>query len=119
MIGISLLLSLGLAPAAVAPPITLAQGSSNQAPRVKERRHDAVLVWNEIALDAIREARTPPPVAARNLAMLHVAIADSTNTIYQTHKSYKVGLRAVEPIDPDVAIAAAGQRILAELYPKQ
>ena len=113
MIGISLLLSLSLAPAA-APPATLVQ-----APRVKERRHDAVLVWNEIALDAIREARTPPPVAARNLAMLHVAIADSTNTIYQTHKSFKVGLRAVEPIDPDVAVAAAGQRILADLYPKQ
>ena len=111
MVGISLLLSLSLAPA-VAPPAKLVQ-----APRVEERRQDAVLAWNGIALEVIRDAKTPPPVAARHLAMLHVAIADSVNTIYQTHESYKVRLRATEPIDPEVAVAAAGQRVLADLYP--
>ena len=113
MVGISLLVSLSLAPAAAPPGLLV------QAPRVEERRQDAVLVWNGIALEAIREARTPPPVAARHLAMLHVAIVDSVNTIYQTHKSFKVHLRATEPIDPEVAVAAAAQRILADLYPKQ
>src|SRR5262245_55458439 len=35
---------------------------------------DVVLRWNEAALFAIRTERTPPPVAARNLAMVHAAV---------------------------------------------
>lgn len=89
-------------------------------PRDKDRiRPDVVLAWNDLALDAIRKARTPPPLAARNLAVLHVALADTANTIYQTHAAYLVGLRATEPINPDVALAACGQRVLADLYPAQ
>jgi hypothetical protein len=87
--------------------------------RIRETKTDVVLSWNEIALQAIRQAKTPPPLAARHLAILHAALADTVNTIYQTHKSYRVGLRAVEPIHPEVAAAACGQRVLAELYPRQ
>lgn len=88
-------------------------------PRLREEKTDAILDWNDLALDAIREARTNPPLAARNLALLHVALVDTVNTIYQTHQPYRVGLRAVEPINPDVAAAACGQRVLSELFPAQ
>jgi hypothetical protein len=88
-------------------------------PRLREDRPDAVLVWNDLALEAIRQARTPPPVGARNLAILHVAIADTVNTIYQTYRPHRVRLRATENIHPDVAVAACGQRVLAELFPRQ
>ena len=84
-----------------------------------EKRQDAVLIWNDIALTAIRTAKTPPPPAARHLAMLHIAIADTVNTIYQTHRPYQIALRATEPIDPDVAAAAAAARILTDFYPRQ
>lgn len=89
------------------------------APRVRERKLDATLLWNEIALEAIREDRTPPPIGARNLALLHVAIHDTVNTIYQSYRPYRVSLRATEPIDPELAAAAASHRVLSLVYPRQ
>jgi hypothetical protein len=98
-------------------PNTLDQ--TKPAPAVRERRSNAVLEWNAIALEAIRADHTPPPGAARNLAILQAAIADAVNTIYQTHTSYLVRLRATEPIDPDTTVASAAARVLISLYPAQ
>ena len=39
-------------------------------------RADAVTDWNAVFLRAVRNETTPPPLAARNLAILHVAIFD-------------------------------------------
>jgi hypothetical protein len=89
------------------------------APPIAERRPDAVLQWNEHALEAIRRDRTAPPVAARNLAILHGAIADAVNVIYQTHRPYRVRLRATQNIEPDVAVAVTAHRVLAGIYPRQ
>lgn len=89
------------------------------APSAQQRRTDTVLEWNRHALDAIRRDRTPPPLAARNLAILHAAIFDSVNPIYQSHKPYLINLRATEVIDPHVAAACAAHRVLVSLYPKQ
>jgi hypothetical protein len=88
-------------------------------PPKKTRRADAVLAWNAVALECVRIDRTPPPRAARNLAILHAAVADAVNTIYQTHRPYRVRLRAVEPIDPDATVASASHRVLRVLYPRQ
>ena len=46
------------------------------APGDLAARQDAVLVWNDTVLEAIRADRTPPPLAARNLAMVHAAVYD-------------------------------------------
>jgi hypothetical protein len=88
-------------------------------PRVKERRADIVLAWNVIALDAIRRDRTAPPVAARNLAVLHVAVADAVRTIYPDWRPYRVSLRATEEIDPQASVAVTAHRVLVALYPSQ
>ncbi len=82
-------------------------------------RPDVVLRWNEVALDAIRAEKTSPPLAARHLAMMHAAVYDSVNTVYQTHRPYRVALKATEPVEPVAAAASAAHRILAELYPRQ
>src|SRR5437763_674719 len=47
---------------------------------------DVVLRWNETALNAIRAEGTPPPLAARNLAIVHAAIYDAVNAIRRTHQ---------------------------------
>src|SRR5262245_60663085 len=86
-------------------------------------RADVVTDWNEIALDAIRVDRTPPPIASRNLAILHVAIYDSVNGVLgknkQKFESYLVtdteGLNGSAP----AAAAASAHRILTALYPAQ
>ena len=52
---------------------------------------NSVLQWNSVALDAIRADRTPPPLAARNLAMMHIAIADAVNGIVPSFASYLPG----------------------------
>jgi hypothetical protein len=81
------------------------------------KRTDVVLRWNEVALDALRAEKTPPPMAARHLAMMHAAIYDSVNTVYQTHRPYRVALKATEPVEPAAAAAVAAHCVLVALYP--
>ena len=73
--------------------------------------------WNEAALQAIRAARTPPPVAARNLAVLHVAIYDAFAAADRSYRPFLVQLNTVVAADPEVAAAIAAHRTLVELYP--
>ncbi len=54
---------------------------------------DVVTDWNSAALDAIRAGNTPPPAAARNLAILHASIYDAVNGIRRSHKPYFVNGR--------------------------
>lgn len=42
---------------------------------------DPVLQWNAFALDAMRKDRTAPPLAARDLAIIHVVIFDAVYSI--------------------------------------
>ena len=51
---------------------------------------DAVLDWNQVTLDTIRIERPSPPVAARALALVHVAVFDAVNGIVGGHEPYHV-----------------------------
>ena len=55
---------------------------------------DVVTEWNTLLLQAIRNESTSPPLTARNLAILHVAIFDAVNAITQAHEPYLVSLPA-------------------------
>lgn len=77
---------------------------------------NAVLFWNEQAVNAIRLARTPPPVAAHHLATVHVAIFDSLIGIAPTHRPWQIGGRAPDGADMDAAIAAAAYTVINELW---
>src|SRR5262245_23589213 len=54
-------------------------------------RRDVILLWNNTLLNVIKADRTPPPLAARNLAMMHAAMYDAVNGILRTYRVYRVG----------------------------
>jgi membrane-associated phospholipid phosphatase len=95
-----------------------------QAPAVVElpARPDVVppnmvLRWNDVALQAIRMDRAPPPMAARNLAIAHVAIFDAVNAITRTHTHYAVEAAPEAGAAPEAAAAGAAYHTLVALFP--
>ncbi|GEP04298.1 vanadium-dependent haloperoxidase [Methylobacterium oxalidis] len=96
-----------------------------------DRRHDApdpdpgfdnaVLDWNQIALDAIRHASitNPPedaPYVSRALAMQSIAMFDVLQAIAD-RPGFLVSLDAPAGISADAAVSAAAHEILVELFP--
>src|SRR5205814_9517145 len=81
---------------------------------------NSVLQWNSVALDAIRADRTPPPLAARNLAMMHIAIADAVNGIVPSVASYLPGSGGgPRAASIDAAVASAAHDVLISVFPEQ
>ena len=82
-------------------------------------RADGITDWNSEMLDAIRNENTSPPLAARNLALLHLALFESVNNILHTHQSYLGFVPVEDGTSPDTAVAAAGHDMLIILYPSR
>jgi len=80
---------------------------------------DLVCDWNNLALSAIRNESTSPPLAARNLAILHAAMHDAVNAITPTHAQYFTQITVTPPASPEAAAATAAHRVLSELFPSQ
>jgi hypothetical protein len=80
---------------------------------------DVVLDWNRTLLDAVGEARTPAPLAARNLAIVHAAIYDAVNAIDRAYQPYFVDATAPPTTSREAAAAVAAYRTLVTLYPAQ
>src|SRR5204863_3467243 len=74
---------------------------------VKRAGPDMVLRWNEVALQAIRTEKTPPPIAARNLAIMHLAIYDAVMAIERTHEPCLVDASAPAGASAEAAATAA------------
>jgi hypothetical protein len=86
---------------------------------VSAQTDDIVLQWNQTILDSIRAERTLPPVAARALAMVHIAMYDSLNEIEGQHTPYSYtfpGIRVVNP-SPNVSASTAAYIVASYLYP--
>lgn len=81
------------------------------------RGADVVIEWNLALLDAIRADQSPPPLAARNMAIVHVAMFDALVSIQKTHVPYAVEYTAPAGAAPKAAMAAAAHRTLSVLYP--
>lgn len=86
---------------------------------VVERETSAVARWNEAVLEAIKAERTPPPVAARNLAIVHIAVYDAIVSINHEYRAFYSGARPRPGSDPTAAATVAAHRVLVELYPKR
>jgi membrane-associated phospholipid phosphatase len=89
---------------------------------LEERRvlsADMVLQWNEILLEAVRTAGTPPPVAARIMAITHAAVYDAVNALDRSHEVYLVDALAHPRASREAAVAAAAHRVLAASFPAQ
>ena len=80
---------------------------------------DVVTDWNSLLLDSIRVEDTAPPLAARNLAILHTAIYDAVNAVEQTHSPYFVKASAPAGTLEDVAALAAAYTVSLSLYPSE
>jgi hypothetical protein len=80
---------------------------------------NVVLDWNAAALAATIQAGNAPPVAARNMAIVHAAVYDAVNTIDQTHEPYATARQGPSDASPEAAAAAAAHRVLVEIYPNQ
>lgn len=75
--------------------------------------------WNHLLLNAIKTEKTAPPVAARNMAMVHTAIYDTVNSITQTYQPYAVRISANPNTSLEAAISTAAHRVLVDLYPQE
>src|SRR5579859_8096281 len=79
---------------------------------------DAVTAWNQISENAVKAAGHPPPVAALDFAMVHLAIYDAVESIDGRYQPY------YKPV-PDAAgslsaaAAKAGHDVLVGLFPAQ
>lgn len=80
---------------------------------------DVVTEWNEVTLVAIRTDLTAPPRASRFLAMVHVAIYDAVNGIYNTHRSYLADPPAPAGASVEAAVVAAAHTVLIAAFPAQ
>ena len=78
---------------------------------------DVVTDWNTAALNAIRANRTPPPVASRALAILHVSIYDAVNGIVRSHAPYFVKGEPPASASLEAATSAAAHTVLVTLFP--
>lgn len=82
-------------------------------------RADVITDWNTVALNAIRNAKTPPPVASRALAMTQLAMYDAVNAVDQGHQAYFYSASAAPDTSPEAAAAQSAYRVLSQLYPDQ
>jgi hypothetical protein len=110
------LLSLAAVVAAHAP----VAASGGRAPAARD---NVVLLWDEAALQAVRDTRPAPTVTARALAVVHASIYDA----WAAYDPRAVGSRlggalrrpAAErtPANKDAAISHAAYRALVNLFP--
>lgn len=91
---------------------------------------DPILLWNEVALEANRISHTNgrgeqagPPLSARALAIVHLAMYDAFAAVAPaaTLPPYMKGLMPTVPATPsrDAAVAGAAYHALVELFPSQ
>jgi hypothetical protein len=78
---------------------------------------DVVTDWNNAALDAIRAEHTSPPIASRNLAILHVSIYDAVNGIARTNEPYLVPSAVPASASRLAAASGSAHRALVNLFP--
>jgi hypothetical protein len=77
---------------------------------------NAVLYWNNQALDATRLARNPPPMSSFFYATFHAAIFDAVNGITRANHGWIVNDPAPAGVDMDAAIAGAAHTVMIALW---
>jgi membrane-associated phospholipid phosphatase len=80
---------------------------------------DAVIRWNRTLLDAIRAVKTPPPVAARDMAIVQAAVFDAVNWIQPLAQPYRVRVAAAPGASLTAAVDEAAFRTLSALFPNE
>jgi hypothetical protein len=82
------------------------------------RAEDTIAAWNQISETAVKTAGHPPPVAALDFAIVHLAIYDAVEPIERRYEPYYT-LAPGAIGSPSAAAAKAGHDALVGLFPKQ
>ncbi len=82
-------------------------------------RADIITDWNTVLLAAIKNESTSPPLASRNLAIVHAAIFDAVNAIERRYDSYLFSPNPPPGASPGAAAIGAAHECLIRLYPSQ
>ena len=82
------------------------------------RAEDAIAAWNQISETAVKTAGHPPPVAALDFAIVHLAIYDAVESIERRYEPYYT-LAPGAIGSPSAAAAKAGHDVLVGLFPAQ
>ena len=82
---------------------------------------DLVIQWNQIMQDMCRSVRPGigPTVAARDMAVMDVAVYDALNGIEGAYQPFLIRATAPRGASPDAAAAGAAFRTLWGMFPKQ
>lgn len=91
---------------------------------------DVVTDWNATLLNAVRDwtstsndpypnriVNSRPPMVARNLALVHIAMFEAANAVEGAYKSYLTSPPTDPLADPTAAAAAAAYHVAITLYP--
>ncbi|MCI0536029.1 MAG: vanadium-dependent haloperoxidase [Verrucomicrobiales bacterium] len=76
-----------------------------------------VVVWNDLALRAIRDANVPPPAAVRQMAVVHVSIYDAAAGI-ANEQCLWIKEKPEADCSMEAAISESAYRTLRTLFPK-
>jgi hypothetical protein len=79
---------------------------------------DPIAAWNAISEKAVKAAGHPPPVAALDFAIVHLAIYDAVESIDRRYEPYYT-LAPGATGSPSAAAAKAGHDVLVGLFPAQ
>jgi hypothetical protein len=82
------------------------------------RAADPIAAWNEISETAVNTAGHPPPVAALDFAIVHLAIYDAVNSIDRRYEPYYTLVPGATG-SASAAAAKAGHDVLVGLFPAQ
>jgi len=82
------------------------------------RAEDPIAAWNQISETAVKTAGHPPPVAALDFAIVHLAIYDAVESIDRRYEPYYSLVRGATG-SVGAAAAKAAHDILVELFPAQ
>jgi len=118
---------------AFGPRYQAASNRSTAASHGPQKGLEAVRRWNEIAINASGLDHTPvatgenrvfgeqlgPCRAARAMAIVHIAIFDTVNSVARQYNSYADVLRPIAPISNQAAISQAAHDTLVALFPSQ
>jgi membrane-associated phospholipid phosphatase len=80
---------------------------------------NVVLEWNQLAVHAVGQARVPPPVASRALAITQAAVYDAVDAIDRSFEPYHAHVHASPGASAEAAAAQAAHDALAALFPAQ
>lgn len=83
------------------------------------RGSDEIRAWNEQLLSSISSTGQGPPLAARAMAMTHLAMFEAVNSVDRRYAPYRGHYQTAAGTSKEAAAAQAARDVLAAVYPSR